>query len=809
MDKNTSALTSNCSKSSKISYINCTQGQLVEEMVPPQNDSQRVCEKKQNNSSDCKGNSNIMSSDSITCSSCVEIGLSNSCKPNSQSSVTCHPFCPEACNCSGKSYICVRDHCPAYTEKLVLQNVRCGTLELDDYHGERYFLQSRHIFKLEICNSFITELKVYQYDRLSLHKIIIMHSTVDKIYVDSLGNRIVYEALHSLHVFNSSVSDLEFEDSRMVTSMNATYYIRNVKFNYKPEIYDISGNSFEDFERSYFNVRDMLNASYNAFTKMPKISGCRIVDVSFNRLTSYEHSAAGTHVLFLNNNNLKSVRRANYDPKVGTSLRILDISYNDVTVVNAGELLAANLIFLNLSNNIIHSIHFEAFVGTPQLTSLDLSHNNISAITAGTFLPLKNLEELYLQENSFQVTLGMFIGLSSLRWMEVSHFTICCAKPNSRYDVQCIAPVNAISSCKNLIAVLVLNVSIWYIALIAAFGNIAVLIFNVEKSKGKKEEAYYILAFNSACADFLMGVYLFIIAFINLHYTGQYGMNDYVWRNSYMCTLAGIMATLSSEVSAFILLFFTLDRLIIVKYPFSDARLTKRKAYLLMPTVWMLSSFLSLFPLIPNTGLENFYAQSGICVSLPLSVDRRPGWEYSMIEFVGINFLLFLGILVGQIFVEVICVGRNVRSTKTRQREASLAMTLFVIVITDVFCWIPIGILRMLTFWEIEVSPEVYGWMVVVVMPINSAINPILYTLSSVIRKKRMENWENSSELKKQLCTLKLRLENTRDRTISTVSDKLSDNPDLHDCPTLRIRDVKEQMGTEDSKEAQNEDSSM
>ncbi|XP_062599107.1 G-protein coupled receptor GRL101-like [Saccostrea cucullata] len=633
-----------------------------------------------------------------------------------------------------------------------------------------------------------------------------MHSTIVKIYVAS-GDNVIYEPFHSLHVLNSSVSELTFQYSYMFSSMNSTYHIRNVTFDNKPQIYDISGNAFGDFKKSSFTLGDILNASFNAFTKMPSISYCRILDFSFNRLTSYAHSATHTHVIFLNNNQIKSVRRANYVPTVETSLRILDISYNNVTVVNAGDLLAANLIFLNLSNNIIHSIHFEAFVGTPQLTYLDLSHNNISEIASGTFIPLQNLEELYLQENSFQVTVGMFEGLVSLRLMVVSLYTICCAKPNSRYDIQCIAPVNEISSCENLIAVPVLNVLIWYIALIAAFGNIAVLIFNVEKSKGKKAGAYYILAMNLGCADFLMGVYLFIIAFINLRYTGDYGMNDYVWRHSYICTLAGIMATLSSEVSAFVVLFITLDRLIIVKYPFSDAKLTKKKAHLLMPTVWMLSAFLSIFPLIPNTGLENFYAQSGICVSLPLSVIRRSGWEYSMIVFVGINFLLFLGILVGQIsiFVEVIYVGRNVRSTKTRQREASLAMTLFAIVLTDVFCWIAIGTIGMLTFWGIEVSPEVYGWMVVVVLPINSAINPILYTLTSIIRNKRRRNGENSSELKTQLSSLKLTLDNARDRAISTISEKLSDNPDLHDFPTLRIRDLKEKIRTENTKEAQNE----
>ncbi|XP_062570285.1 relaxin receptor 2-like [Saccostrea cucullata] len=43
----------------------------------------------------------------------------------------------------------------------------------------------------------------------------------------------------------------------------------------------------------------------------------------------------------------------------------------------------------------------------------------------------------------------------------------------------------------------------------------------------------------------------------------------------------------------------------------------------------------------------------------------------------------------------------------------------------------------MLTFYGIDVSQEVYAWIIVLVLPINSALNPILYTLSSNIREHR------------------------------------------------------------------------
>jgi leucine-rich repeat-containing G protein-coupled receptor 7 len=353
---------------------------------------------------------------------------------------------------------------------------------------------------------------------------------------------------------------------------------------------------------------------------------------------------------------------------------------------------SGNLLYLNLSRNHIHTIESEAFRITTKLITLDLSYNNILQIYPGTFLPLGSLKELYLQGNPFRVAEGMFDGLFNLHTLHVSFYTICCATPNSIYDIQCIAPPTEISSCENLIAVPVLNVAIWYLALLSLFGNIIVLVYNTYKLKDKTS-AYYVLTINLGCADFLMGVYLFIIAITNLYYSGRYGLSDYYWRHSIGCTIAGIIGTLSSEASAFTVFLITLDRFIVVKYPFSNMKLTAKSAFILCLICWLVGIIMSVIPLFPGIGLDDFYAQSGVCISLPLSVIRKPGWEYSMIIFVGLNFFLFLGIFVGQIsiFLSVVSVGRNVDSAKRKEREASLATTLFAIVVTDVCCWIPIG----------------------------------------------------------------------------------------------------------------------
>lgn len=42
----------------------------------------------------------------------------------------------------------------------------------------------------------------------------------------------------------------------------------------------------------------------------------------------------------------------------------------------------------------------------------------------------------------------------------------------------------------------------------------------------------------------------------------------------------------------------------------------------------------------------------------------------------------------------------------------------------------------LLTFFGIDVSNEVYDWIIVIVLPINSALNPVIYNFIAFMRHK-------------------------------------------------------------------------
>ena len=69
--------------------------------------------------------------------------------------------------------------------------------------------------------------------------------------------------------------------------------------------------------------------------------------------------------------------------------------------------------------------------------------------------------------------------------------------------------------------------------------------------------------------------------------------------------------------------------------------------------------------------------------------------------------------------------------------------------VSDFLCWFPIGLAGLLAANGARIPGEVNVAMAILVMPINSTINPFLYTLNIVLetrrraREQRLQDWVN------------------------------------------------------------------
>ena len=135
----------------------------------------------------------------------------------------------------------------------------------------------------------------------------------------------------------------------------------------------------------------------------------------------------------------------------------------------------------------------------------------------------------------------------------------------------------------------------------------------------------------------------------------------------------------------------------------------------------------------PN-GKIGFYSFSDTCLPKFFVYFRQPGWEYS-IAIITLNLTCFMFIAVSYVLIYI-------RSTKKRpvnsastvdlqKREAKMQKRIAIIIITDFACWVPICIMAFVVFSRFYYGRDLlYEIAAGFILPINSALNPFLYSVS-------------------------------------------------------------------------------
>ncbi|KAH9381845.1 hypothetical protein HPB48_020006 [Haemaphysalis longicornis] len=364
-----------------------------------------------------------------------------------------------------------------------------------------------------------------------------------------------------------------------------------------------------------------------------------------------------------------------------------------------------------LDNNISYLQDY-TFEGSTELENLWLDENSIESLHPETFAPLKNLEILYLSDFS----------MCSL----VLHVRVC--EPRG----------DGISSLAHLLDNVVLRVSVWVVAIVACAGNLLVLVGRVMFREHNEVHSFYIK--NLALADLLMGVYLLIIAAHDVRFRGEYIRHDFRWRRSWSCNACGLLSTVSSEASVFTLTVITVDRFVSILYPLSIKKRTRRSAFCCMLCVWLTTTLMAAVPMLrPDYYGEDFYGSNGVCLPLHIHDPGTKGWEYSAFVFCTVNSIAFSFIAYAYLSMFVTITRSNVGLRSTQQlHDRAIAKRFAFIVGTDVLCWMPIVIIKIIAIAGIHIDETLYAWVAVFLLPVNSALNPVLYTLTTRLFKQQL-----------------------------------------------------------------------
>ena len=312
---------------------------------------------------------------------------------------------------------------------------------------------------------------------------------------------------------------------------------------------------------------------------------------------------------------------------------------------------------------------------------------------------------------------------------------MCCH--NHKEDADCAFVYNDnFASCESMFRHPAPRKSIWAIGGLSLFGSVFVLTLRTILKDANAVQS--IMLMNLAVSDGLMGVYLITVGAKDLQWSGEYYLHDFKWRSGLPCQITGAISLLSSEVSVMLIALISADRLKNIVFPFTGRGLNRKVTHILCLIIWVVSFVVAFLPMFGiqyfNDPFRNhtYYGKSVVCLPLQLSSDKPAGWEYSVSVFVGLNTFFFIFITVAYI---VIIINRcQVKSSSANTtRETALARRVFFIILTDCCCWAPIIVIGMRSILEESFTApgDLTVWIAVFALPINSAINPLLYTLST------------------------------------------------------------------------------
>ncbi|KAJ8046182.1 hypothetical protein HOLleu_04778 [Holothuria leucospilota] len=317
-----------------------------------------------------------------------------------------------------------------------------------------------------------------------------------------------------------------------------------------------------------------------------------------------------------------------------------------------------------------------------------------------------------------------------------------------------------------------LRATLWLVCLSAIMANLVVIIgrikakipamrnmFSAEVSTN--QNAFLV---SLAIADFCMGVYLLSIGIADAKFGRAYFLAAYGWRNGTGCKIIGFIGFVSNVASILSLTFVSIERFFSISFPYSSFRFGSKLTKGICVSIWVISVVIALTPIIISAFSHGIFGLSDVCLGLPFvtvpeitengvtisyglhgnveSITQNDyknlQWLYSQIVYIyfcSTCVLIITGCYVAM-FISIIANKMRSGRRGNNKEEIRMAIKMSIIVGTDMVCWLPIIIIGILSKVGLTISIDMYAWLAVFVMPINSAFNPFIYTISTMKKRK-------------------------------------------------------------------------
>lgn len=290
---------------------------------------------------------------------------------------------------------------------------------------------------------------------------------------------------------------------------------------------------------------------------------------------------------------------------------------------------------------------------------------------------------------------------------------------NEVHDVICFPKPDAFNPCEDIMGDNTLRVLIWLISILAITGNITVLVILI--SSQYKFTVPRFLMCNLAFADLCMGIYLLLIASVDIKTQSQYYNHAIDWQTGSGCAAAGFFTVFASELSVYTLTVITLERWHTITYAMQlDRKVRFRHATAIMVVGWIFAFTVAILPIF---GVSS-YTKVSIC--LPMDIESRLSQSYIVFILV-LNVCAFFIICACYIGIYLTVRNPNVVSSNS---DTKIAKRMAILIFTDFLCMAPISFFAISASLKIPlITVSKSKILLVLFYPINSCANPFLYAI--------------------------------------------------------------------------------
>ena len=367
----------------------------------------------------------------------------------------------------------------------------------------------------------------------------------------------------------------------------------------------------------------------------------------------------------------------------------------------------------------------------------------------------------------------------------------------------------------NIIRQTGLKIMAWLIGILAVFLNLIAIsrtVLNLYSCKSEAALFTHSLVILINIGDFLVGIYLVLLASFDSHYGKGHCKLRLEWLTNYVCVILGIISTLGAQISLFSMTVLSMMRAFGVqndtRIPRNATRRSAKKAITLVILLFFLCFFFSYLPIIDyfedyfvngikyensNTlfvgcpdkkqhvaiikeyygrmllsrgslnwsqirklvgdmfsrdygGITHttlsFYGNDPVCVFKYFVRMTDPQRNFTFMTLT-VNMSCFVIITASYVSIAVIsrqsvsalnmnnskdCANKT--NSNAQRTDARLQRVVHAIIMSDFLCWVPFTVICWLHLFSVFDGTPWYPLFSIVILPINSVMNPILYDAS-------------------------------------------------------------------------------